>query len=227
MDVNILVVDDEKDILDLIFEFLKRTGYAIDLAEDVNNAIECMQRQTYDIIITDKNMPGPEDDIEGGMTLLRYAKEHAPHTEVIMMTGYATVETAIEAMKLGAFDYIMKPIPLVELKEKIDRILDYRRFINSENTLKVYRTLHNEVLSLIENRENLPENQLQDLLKKVGSRIDNLFGMQRRYEDIIQTQAEALESIENDINLLAQAIPTDSPYYELIEKIQLETKKRI
>jgi DNA-binding NtrC family response regulator len=227
MDVNILVADDEKDILDLISEFFKRTGYAIDLAEDVNNAIECMQKQTYDIIITDKNMPGPEDDIEGGMTLLRYAKEHAPQTEVIMMTGYATVETAIEAMKLGAFDYIMKPIPLAELKEKIDRILDYRRFINSENTLKVYRTLHKEVLRLIENRKNLPENQLKGLLKKVGSRIDNLFGMQRRYEDIIQTQAEALESIENDINLLTQAIPTESPYYELIEKIQLETKKRI
>jgi DNA-binding NtrC family response regulator len=222
-----MVVDDEKDILDLISKFLEKMGFDTDLSKDVNSAIEHMQKQTYDIIITDKNMPGPLDDTEGGMTLLQYIKEHTPSTEVIMMTGFATVETAIEAMKLGAFDYIMKPIPLMELKEKIERILEYRRFINSENTLRVYRTLHNQVLSLIENKKNLPEDEVNQLLKKIGSRIDSVFGMQRRYEDIIQTQAEALESIENDIDLLAQAVPTDSPYYELIDKIKLEAQKRI
>jgi len=186
-----------------------------------------MQKTEYDIILTDKNMPDSEGNMEGGMTLLKHAKEHMPSTEVIMITGYATVETAVEAMKFGAFDYIMKPIPLEELKEKIDRILEYRRFVNSENTLQIYRTLHSQVLSLLKDSDDLPEDHIQRMLKTLGSRIDHVFGMQKEYETIIQTQAEALEKIEGYAEHLKDAVPRESPYYEVIEKIFEESKKRI
>jgi DNA-binding NtrC family response regulator len=78
-----------------------------------------------------------------------------------MITGFATVETAVEAMKIGAFDYIMKPIAFDELKEKIDRALEYRRFINSEDTLKTYRYLHHQVIKLIGESNSIPDGELQ------------------------------------------------------------------
>jgi len=227
MEVKILVADDETQILDVIAMFMKSCGYQVHVAESVNDALVLMKENKYDIIVTDKNMPDAEGNKEGGMTLLRHAKEHTPLTEVIVMTGYATIETAVEAMKIGAFDYIMKPVPLDELKKKIDRILEYRRFIDSETSLRNYKTLHNELLKLIENRTDIPEERLQEMLRTLGSRIDQVFGLQKGYETIIQVQAEALEKIEKYAEALKDALSPESPYYSLAEKIYEESQKKI
>ena len=227
MKAKILIADDDKQIRDLFSEFIEKSGCHVDSAEDVKGALAFMNKNEYDILLTDKNMPDNEGYMEGGMTLLRYAKEHRPSTEVIMITGYATIETAIEAMKLGAFDYIAKPVDLDELMEKIDRVVEYKRFINSEKALKIYRTIHNQLLELLQNRDDLPEDQLQQMLRALGGRIDHMFGMQKEYETIIQVQAEALEKIEEYAEHLKGALPRESPYYSVAEKIRVESKKRI
>lgn len=227
MDVRILIADDEESILDLLDRFMDKLGYKADLVTNVGSALEHMQQNEYDIILTDKNMPDVDGSMEGGMTLVRFAREHMPSAEVIMVTGYATVETAVEAMKLGAFDYIMKPIPLNELKIKIERILEYKKFINSGQTLGVYRTLYNQVLNQLENRDDLPEDKIQQILKTLGAKIDHVFGLQKEYEAIIQTQAEALEKIDQYTGFLEDAIQKESPYFGVIEKIREETRKRI
>jgi len=161
------------------------------------------------------------------MNLLRYSRKAFPRTEVIMMTGYSSVETAIEAMKLGAFDYLTKPFSLEDLREKVDRIMNYRSFLNSENTLETYRTLHNELLSLLENRDNLPEGELHKLLKLLGSRIDQVFGAQKEWERIIKLQSEALRNIEAYAEELKKAIPRKDHAYHLVKKIHGEASKRI
>ncbi len=227
MKARILIADDEANILDTLSDFMEGIGYQVDLAGSVESALTLLQTNEYDILLTDKNMPGFGDKKEGGMSLLKHAKEHNPLTEVIMITGYATVESAVEAMKLGAFDYVMKPIPLNELKEKIDRVLEYKRFLNSENTLQMYKALHNQLLDLLVNRDDIPEDKLQKILRTLGTKIDHLFGMQKGYEEIIETQTEALEKIERYADHLKEAIPGESPYHALIEKILEESKKRI
>jgi len=227
MESRILVVDDEKEILDTLAEFMADLPYQADFADTVAGALTLMEKNDYDVFLLDKNMPDSENNKEGGMTLLKYAKENMPDTEVIMMTGYATVESAVEAMKLGAFDYITKPISLKAVKQKIDRILDYKRFINSENTLRTYKILHNQLLSSLVNLENLPEDQLEKVLRTLGARIDQVFGLQKDYETIIEAQAEALEKIQEYVEHLKEAIPTESPYYVLIEKISEESSKRV
>ncbi|MFZ7126903.1 MAG: response regulator [Desulfobacterales bacterium] len=227
MDVRILIADDEESILDLLARFMEKLGYQTDVANNVGSAMDLIQQHQYDIILTDKNMPDVDGSMEGGMTLVRYARENMPSAEVIMITGYATVETAVEAMKMGAFDYIMKPIPLNDLKEKIERILEYKKFVNSGHTLGIYRTLYHQVLTHLENRDDLPEEKLQQILKTLGAKIDQVFGLQKEYETIIQTQAEALEKIEEYLDLIEEAIPADSPYFEVVEKIRTEAKKRI
>ena len=227
MDVRILVADDEESILDLLSRFIDKIGYKVDIARDVASAISLLQSNRYDVVLTDKNMPDVDGRMEGGMTLVKYVKEHMPSAEVIMITGYATIETAVEAMRMGAFDYIMKPIPLNELKTKIERILDYRKFINSGDTLQIYRALHNQALSLLENRDDLPDEQLSQMLRTLGGKIDHLFGLQKEYETIIQTQAEALERIETFAQHLKDALPSESPYIQAVEQIEEESRKRI
>ncbi len=227
MKAKILVVDDDPQIRDLLTTFLKRSGYETETADCAQSAITNLQANQYDIILTDKNMPDGTDDAEAGMLLLKYVKEHAPTSEVIMITGFATVETAIEAMKMGAFDYIMKPVPLDELRRKIERILDYKKFMNSENNLQIYRALHSQILDQLKNNSNLPEDQVQRLLKIIGGRIDSVFGMQKEYESIIQTQAETLEKIHGYAELLSGVIPEDNPYSEIVEKLRLEAAKHV
>ena len=148
MEPRILVADDEKDILIILADFMEKLGYRADLVDTVDAALVLMQKNDYDIFLVDKNMPDSDSNKEGGMRLLRYAKENMPGTEVVMITGYATIRSAVEAMKLGAFDYITKPIPLKDLKEKIERILEYKRFINAENSVRTYKILHNQITTI-------------------------------------------------------------------------------
>lgn len=227
MDVRILVADDDENIREMLFNFLSRYDFLVDTAANAEEAVALMQTNAYDIILTDKNMPGEKNDTEAGMRVLKYAKDHMPGTEVIMITGFASIETAIEAMKIGAFDYIMKPVPLEELKEKIDRIVSYRQFMNADNNVRIYKVLHQQALELLRNQETLPEEQIQQMLKQIGGRIDNIFGLQREYERIIQIQADAMEKIDQYTDVLTDAIPDDSPYVEVLESIRTESKKRL
>jgi DNA-binding NtrC family response regulator len=227
MKVKMLIADDDEQILSLLAEFAETCGYQADLAKNVTAALALLQKNKYDIILTDKNMPDDEGRIEAGMMLLEYATKNMPSAIAIMITGYATVETAVDAMKTGAFDYIMKPIAFDELKEKIDRALEYRRFINSEETLQTYRYLHHQVIKLIGESSSIPEGDLQQKLRGVGAKIDHVFGLQKEYETIIQSQADALEKIDGYIEHLKDAIAPDSPYFEVVERISEESKKRI
>jgi len=224
MKARILVVDDESEICDLLTSFFERNDYDIDTADSVQSAIVRMQINKYDVVITDKNM---SDDDEAGLLVIKYVKEHAPASEVIMLTGFATIGTAIEAMKMGAFDYIMKPVHLDELRQKIERILEYKKFINSENNLQIYRTLLNQFLDQLQNSEDLPEEQVRKNLKVIGARIDSIFGTQKEYEAIIQMQTDSLEKIQDYVKLLVDVIPEDNPYSEIVDKIRDETAKHV
>jgi DNA-binding NtrC family response regulator len=227
MKIKMLIADDDEQIRKLLAEFASIYGYQADLAENVNDALALLQTNTYDIILTDKNMPDDEGHIEAGMMILEYAAKQMPSAVAIMITGFATVETAVEAMKIGAFDYIMKPIAFDELKVKIDRALEYRRFINSEATLKTYRYLHHQIIKLIGESDGIPDGELEQKLRGVGAKIDHVFGLQKEYETIIQAQADALERIGGYVEQLKDAIASDSPYFEVVEKIAEESKKRI
>jgi len=227
MKARILVVDDDPQIRDLLTTFLERDGYEIETTDSARSAITAMESGEFDIVLTDKNMPDGSVNVEAGMLVLQHVKEHAPATEVIMITGFATIETAIEAMKMGAFDYIMKPVPMDELRRKIERILAYKEFINSENNLQIYRTLHNQLLDQLKNNADLPEDQVQHLLKIIGGRIDSVFGMQKEYETIIRMQSQSLKKIKDYVEFLEGVIPVDNPYSEIVEKIKTEAAKHV
>lgn len=227
MDVKILVVDDDEDSRNLIANVLHEFGYDVNSAGDLNNAIKLLKDIKYEIVITDKNMPGNNDNTEGGMDLLRFIKNESPETEVIMVTGYATIETAIEAMKLGAFDYIHKPFSVKELKSKIKRLLEYKSFINPNNTINIYRTIHNEILNLIEIRESINDDELHPILTSLDKKIDHFFNAQKKWERVIIEQRQALGIIASYTEQLKESIPPTNPSYGLLEKIGKEANKRL
>ena len=111
-----LVVDDEQDFLETLVNRLQKRNIDTTGARSGEEALELMKKKLFDIVILDVKMPGGMDGIEA----LREMKKIQPLAEVLLLTGHASVETSIEGMKLGAFDYLMKPCDIQVLLEKIN-----------------------------------------------------------------------------------------------------------
>ena len=112
---RILVVDDEADFLETIINRLKKRKLDAVGAASGEAALELLSEQIFDVVLLDIKMPGGMDGIE----VLREIKHIRPLVEVLLLTGHASVETSIEGMKLGAFDYLIKPVKFEELLQKI------------------------------------------------------------------------------------------------------------
>ncbi|MBW2607574.1 MAG: response regulator [Deltaproteobacteria bacterium] len=117
---NVLIVDDEEDFLETIIKRLNKRQVDASGARSGEEALELLKEKIFDVVILDIKMPGGMDGIEA----LREIKEIQPLTEVILLTGHASVETSIEGMKLGAFDYLLKPIKLDDLLKKIAQAIE-------------------------------------------------------------------------------------------------------
>jgi response regulator RpfG family c-di-GMP phosphodiesterase len=135
---RILVVDDEKVIRDILSDFLKEEGYSVTTVEDGSAAMEELHRASYNLVISDLKMPNM-----GGLDLI----ERITHLQIpvltVIMTGFGTVETAIEAMKRGAYDYILKPFKVEEVVHIVQRGLDWQRLqqenLRLKDALSIYR----------------------------------------------------------------------------------------
>jgi DNA-binding NtrC family response regulator len=112
---RILVVDDEVDFVETVVNRLKKRNLDAKAATTGEECISLLNEQLFDVVLLDIKMPGGMDGIE----VLREIKKIQPLTEVILLTGHASVETSIEGMKLGAFDYLLKPIKFEDLLQKI------------------------------------------------------------------------------------------------------------
>jgi two-component system response regulator PilR (NtrC family) len=125
--VRVLVVDDEKSMRDLLAITLEKEGYDVTLADGGEAAVEAIRRDAFDAILTDLRMPKVD-----GLQVLRSAKDLSPETTVIVITAVASTETAVEAMKLGAYDYVTKPFKLDEVKLIVKNALERKR-LRDEN----------------------------------------------------------------------------------------------
>ena len=116
---RILIVDDNREIRAILEEYLREEGYVAEGAGDGKEALEKHGMGPFDLIITDLNMPGMT-----GIDLIKEVAKNESTTEFIIITGYASLDTAIEAVKAGAFDYIVKPFRIEELKVVIKNVKD-------------------------------------------------------------------------------------------------------
>lgn len=119
---NILVADDEDAVRDSLAEVLQDEGYQVTAVADGTAAMAALETQEFDMVLSDLRMPGVD-----GLTLLRHTREYSPQTLVLLMTAFATVETAIEALRNGAQDYILKPVVFEDLLHKISYFMRNRQ----------------------------------------------------------------------------------------------------
>jgi len=137
---NILVIDDERIVLDSIAKILKNEPeYSLTLCQSPEESRQYIMNNNYHIILTDLMMP----EIDG-LEILQIAKERNDKTQVIMITGYATINTALQAMQLGAFDYLSKPFTKDELKRVIQRCIESISKISPGSTKQTFSEIRRE-----------------------------------------------------------------------------------
>lgn len=142
---RILVVDDEAGMVDLLRRILTSQGYAVSCARSSEEAEERVSAEAFDLVVTDLVMAG-----RGGEHLVRKVKEEFPDTEILVVTAHASVDSAIEVMKLGAFDYLRKPLLPEELLHTVSRALEVKGLRDEVRTLRQERTranFHGKILA--------------------------------------------------------------------------------
>ncbi|MFT5698051.1 MAG: two-component system OmpR family response regulator [Desulforhopalus sp.] len=161
--LSILVVDDDPVLRLLLSERLKKAGHTTQVAEDGYVARDLLEKQRYDVVLTDLMMPG---DI-GGIEVLEIAKDQDRSIEVVLITAHSSVDTAVQAMKKGANDYLEKPINFDELFLRLDKIANVQTIYKSAMDLRLaLNTTEREAAQTIQVLELL-SNKLQLSLEEV------------------------------------------------------------
>ena len=158
---RLLIVDDEPRIGQVLSLLAKRWGYEVQTASNGNEAIKILEDFRAEVVLSDLKMPGMD-----GEQLLREIKKQYPQTIVIMMTAHATVKSAVEAMKAGAYDYIMKPFDNDELRVIIERAVEHRTLINENKSLRAELGVRFQPSSIIGDSE--PMKRVLDMIDRVG-----------------------------------------------------------
>lgn len=127
--LNLLIVDDERSIRDGCKEVAQALGFTTYIADNAEHAFRVIETASIDVVLLDLRLPGP-----GGLEILREVKRRRPETVVVVITGYATVQSAVQAMKNGAYDYVTKPFNLEEIRMLLERVLGHMQ-LTSENRL--------------------------------------------------------------------------------------------
>ncbi len=143
---EILIVEDDPKLRDGLRILLEKKGYSPKIAEDGVVAINMIKKQKFDLVITDLVMPGAD-----GMEVLRHVKKYSPLTKVILITAFGTIDNAVQAMKMGASDYILKPFKVEEIRNKILRLLEETRIESEKREQKGKGETGKDVLKSLSN----------------------------------------------------------------------------
>ena len=158
---KILVVEDNDVLRSSVVQALVENGHNVSEVGDGEEATERLQEESYDVVLTDMRMPK-----KSGLEVLRFAKQVNDLTVAIVMTAFGTIESAVEAMKSGAYDYIQKPFELEELEVKINRALEHRR---DTGVLQILRSQSSQALEHNNLVGNSPQiRKIFDIIKKIA-----------------------------------------------------------
>jgi two-component system response regulator PilR (NtrC family) len=167
MKPRILVVDDEESIREFLNIMLKKEGYEVTCVEDGQKAMDLLKKKTFEMVISDLQMPHVT-----GLELLKFVKENYPDLLFMLITAFGTTETAVEAMKLGAYDYITKPFKLDEVRINISNALKSKTLESENRTLKRELTKEYSFQNLVGNSAAM--HVIYDLIKRVSDSPTNV-----------------------------------------------------
>jgi len=201
MRINALVIDDEQIVLDSVSKILRDDNFAVDISLSGREGLDMAIKNQYDIVLTDIRMP----DV-GGMRVLRDIKRVKPSLPVIMITGYASVQSAVQAMKLGATDYLEKPFTPEQLTETITSALEVSATQEPEDQTLIHKEEMREIL------DRITSNNSQSSAPLTISWIDTL-------DEYDLTGPEKLALLTGDIDWMEKFIgPLKSDQKKWLEK---------
>ena len=164
---KILVVDDEQSLREVLSIMLKRAGYSVTSATDGEEAIEFIHKEIFDLVITDLRMPKID-----GMEVLKAVKSASPETVVLIITAFATADSAVEAMKQGAYDYLTKPFQVDEVQLIIRNALEKRRLTTENMLLKREMASQSSFAQLVGQSEAMQK--VFDVVRRVADSKSNV-----------------------------------------------------
>lgn len=164
---KVLVVDDEQSLREVLSIMLKRAGYAVTIAMDGEDAVELLQKEIFDLVITDLRMPKVD-----GMEVLKAVKSASPETVVLIITAFASADSAVEAMKQGAYDYLTKPFQVDEVQLIIRNALEKRRLTTENMLLKREMASQSSFAQLVGQSEAIQ--RVFEVVRKVADSKSNV-----------------------------------------------------
>src|SRR5215470_16928961 len=166
MKSRVLVVDDEESIREFLEIMLRKEGYEVTVAEDGQKALDVIKKKSFDLVISDLQMPNMT-----GIELLKAVKDQYPDTLFMMITAFGTTETAVEAMKLGAYDYITKPFKIDEVRIIIQNALRSQNLEVENRTLKKELNREYSFQNLVGNSETM--HRIYEMVRRVSQTPTN------------------------------------------------------
>ncbi len=202
--IRILVVDDETKICYLIEELLKQEGFLVDVCFSSIKALEIMKETAYQMLITDLKMPGID-----GLELIRKCKEYNPEIKTIMVTGYTTVDTAVQSLRHGVDDFITKPFNIFELKKTVKQIL------------------HTHQTSL-ENKRHLKDliTKSPDLNIQKQELTENMFATGEQLSEANKKLVQSIKELDT-INMISKTITSVLDIDELLDRCLGEINRKL
>ena len=213
---KILVVEDEELIRNIFHQSLENWGYRVEAVSNGKEALEWIRKQDFDIVITDLNMP-----LMDGMTLLREIKFNWPYIEVIVVTGYGTIESAIEAMKIGAFDFILKPvnfdmvkITIRKCQQKIAAARENTQLRDLNRQLRELNEMKDKFISITNHEIRTPITVIKGYLEILDSMLENKTPEMKEIFAILRRKSRELTQIAERMHILSDVYHKD----EIVEK---------
>ena len=198
-ELKILVVDDDKIMLNLLYNTFKKTGQNVETAEDGQQAVNILRKKTFDIVITDLNMPRMD-----GISLLKTIRRDQPQIIVIVITGFASLDTAMIAIKEGAYDYITKPFQIEEVLHAVARAKE-KIYLLMENKMlmKKLHEAYDKISSLLNNKDEFAKELAEvDTALQLHHQelVKGVFELKRYQSDL--AQKEYLQPNQNSDDIL-------------------------
>ena len=241
LEKNILIVDDESVVRDVCRRSLDSQGYHIELAENGIAALDRLNKQPFDIVFTDLKMP-----LMDGVELLEAIKRDYPFSEVIVMTAYATVKSAIEAMKIGAYDFILKPIKPDQIRvvvakcfEKIQLGFENEALREANNKLIDLQNMKDKFLAITSHELRTPVSHLKGFLgildqevfyrisdEERGQCMEVILDAVTELENIVAGMHELVHLEKDKYTLAAQQFNINELLGKVVDEYNLIAKKR-
>jgi len=238
---NILVVDDEEVIRNICLRSLDKKGYNVGLAENGINALDRIREGIYEIVFTDIKMP-----MMDGMELLETIKRDFPHLEVVVMTAFATIESAIDAMKKGAYDFILKPIKPDQIRVVADKCIEKVQLGKENKALRLanqklvdLQEMKDKFMAITSHELRTPVSHLKGYLGIINDEyfqqlsasekdqcMQIILNAANDLEEIVTKMHNLSQSENGKLNLKAEPVEINGLINQIVQDYKLITKKR-